>query len=198
LSALLYVIWNRSEKFRGAIEGIGEVIKGLGKSLKEFVLDKIKALLSGITGLGSALLKFFRGDWKGAWEEGKKAVGDLTKLMPNNLINAGISNVSQDAKQNYAVGYAKGALAVQEHTGIGLFGGGMHGMFAQLIDNKTSNADRVSENPTGSGSNASSGGNTGINSGGSGGGSKIITMNLNFKQTFTGGDVKTIAQQVVA
>ena len=37
----------------------------------------MKELLSGIVGIGKTLLLFFSGDWKAAFETGKKAVGDL-------------------------------------------------------------------------------------------------------------------------
>ncbi|MEA9414384.1 hypothetical protein [Flavobacterium sp. PL02] len=73
----LWLLWERVDWIRGGIMGLWEVMKGLGTMIKNYVINRFQELLSGITGIGQALLAFFSGDFKKAWEIGKKAVGDL-------------------------------------------------------------------------------------------------------------------------
>jgi tape measure domain-containing protein len=70
--------------FRGAIMAIWETMKGFGNAIKIFVVDRIKQMLQGITGIGGALMSFFKGDWKKAWEQGTAAVKNLTGLGVGN------------------------------------------------------------------------------------------------------------------
>ncbi|MDV3880722.1 phage tail tape measure protein [Elizabethkingia anophelis] len=78
LIAGVVVCWNKFEGFRTVIFKSWEAMKLFGTAIKDFVINRFKELLSGITGIGSALLSFFKGDWKAAWETGKKAVIDLS------------------------------------------------------------------------------------------------------------------------
>jgi tape measure domain-containing protein len=77
LIAIVWTLWNRFESFRGVVMGTWEVLKGFGTAIKDYVINRIQELLSGITGMGSALMAFFKGDFKNAFDIGKKAVGDL-------------------------------------------------------------------------------------------------------------------------
>jgi len=118
IAALIGGIMYAYEKvgwFRGGIMAIWETIKGFGKALKELIVDRITQMLKGITGLGSALMSFFKGDWKKAWETGKEAVKNITgigvgngkklvgemKVIGKNAANAYNEGVSQ-AKANKA------------------------------------------------------------------------------------------------
>ena len=78
LVAITVVCWNKFEGFRKVIFKGWEAMKLFGNVIKDYVINRFKELLSGITGIGSALMKFFKGDWEDAWETGKKAVFDLT------------------------------------------------------------------------------------------------------------------------
>ncbi|MGD1319159.1 phage tail tape measure protein [Chryseobacterium sp. 2R14A] len=77
LVAIVTLCWNKFEGFRKVIFQGWEAIKLFGRTIKDFVINRIKELLSGIQGIGAALLAFFSGDWKKAWELGKKATQDL-------------------------------------------------------------------------------------------------------------------------
>ncbi|WP_419487025.1 phage tail tape measure protein [Chryseobacterium bernardetii] len=77
LVAVVILCWNKFEGFRKVIFQGWEAIKLFGQTIKDFVINRIKELLSGIQGIGAALLAFFSGDWKKAWELGKKATQDL-------------------------------------------------------------------------------------------------------------------------
>lgn len=70
--------------FRGGIQAIWETMKGFGNAIKEFVVDRIKQMIAGITGIGASLMAFFRGDWKKAWELGKEATKNLTGIGVGN------------------------------------------------------------------------------------------------------------------
>jgi TP901 family phage tail tape measure protein len=78
LVAGVVLAWKKFEGFRKIIFQGWEALKLFGNVIKNFVINRFKELLSGITGIGSALLSFFKGDWKEAWETGKNAVIDLT------------------------------------------------------------------------------------------------------------------------
>lgn len=69
--------WNKFEGFRKVIFQGWEAMKLFGSAIKDYVINRFQEMLSGVTGIGSALLRFFNGDWKGAWEAGKKATTDL-------------------------------------------------------------------------------------------------------------------------
>ena len=77
LVAILVVAWQKIDWFRGGVLAAWEALKQFGIILKDFVIDRIKGLLSGVAGIGSALVKLFKGDFAGAWETAKSAVGDL-------------------------------------------------------------------------------------------------------------------------
>lgn len=80
LVGLVVYAWNRFGWFRGAILGVWEVLKGFGTAIKNYVINRFTELLKGVTGLGEALVAFFNGDWKKAWELGKKSAGELMGL----------------------------------------------------------------------------------------------------------------------
>lgn len=96
--------------FRGAILGAWEAIKGFGKIIKDFVIDRIKGLLNGIVGIGKALWQFFTGEWSKAWETGKKAAQDL---MGGDANKKAIVNAKNTGK-NVAKAYADGVNAVKK------------------------------------------------------------------------------------
>lgn len=80
LIGVVVLLWNKFGWFRGAVLGVWEVLKGLGNTIKNYVINRLEELLNGITGIGKALVAFFQGDWKKAWEIGEKAGRDLMGL----------------------------------------------------------------------------------------------------------------------
>lgn len=77
LIGVIVLLWNRFGWFRGAVLGTWEVLKGFATMIKNYVINRLTELLTGITGIGRALAAFFRGDFQQAWDIGKKAAGDL-------------------------------------------------------------------------------------------------------------------------
>lgn len=72
------IAWNKFAGFRAVIITVWETVKGFGKILKEYIVDRIKGIISGIGALGSAIAKLFKGDFSGAWESAKQGVRDLS------------------------------------------------------------------------------------------------------------------------
>jgi len=66
-----------------------EVVQSMidfGRTLSIEVITRIKNLIQGIGGLGSALVKVFKGDFAGASETAKAAVTDLTEVVTGNVV----------------------------------------------------------------------------------------------------------------
>ena len=55
-------------------------MKGFGNIIKEYVIDRLKTLLSGIGKIGEAFAKLFNGDFKGAWSSAVDGVKDITGI----------------------------------------------------------------------------------------------------------------------
>jgi tape measure domain-containing protein len=77
LVAIIAVLWNKVDWLRGGIMGIWEVMKGFGTAIKDYVITRFQELISGISGAAKAIWAFMKGDFKDAFEYGKKAAGDL-------------------------------------------------------------------------------------------------------------------------
>lgn len=80
LIAAVVVCWNKFEGFRKVIMGVWEVVKGFGNILKDFVIDRIKGIISGLGAMGQAIAKLFSGDFEGAWESAKQGAKDLSGI----------------------------------------------------------------------------------------------------------------------
>lgn len=85
LVGIIALAWSKFEGFRKVVFQGWEMLKLFGNTIKTYVIERFKGLLSGITGIGAALMHFFKGDWSKAWEVGKQATKDL---------------IGVDAKQN--------------------------------------------------------------------------------------------------
>jgi tape measure domain-containing protein len=114
LIAIVWTLWNRFEGFRGVVMGTWEVLKGFGTAIKDYVINRIQELLSGITGMGSALMAFFRGDFKNAFEIGKTAVNDLMGVdSKKKLIEDGMK-----AAKSFSKGYNDGVNMKAQEVGV--------------------------------------------------------------------------------
>jgi len=76
----LVVAYNKFDSFRAIVQGTWEVIKGFGTILKDYVLDRIKGLLSGLGSMANAIKLLFSGDFKGAFSSAKQGIMDITPI----------------------------------------------------------------------------------------------------------------------
>lgn len=141
LIAIVVVCWNKFEGFRKVLYQSWEVMKLFGNAIKDYVINRLQELLSGITGIGSALLAFFEGDWKNAWDIGKDAVADLTGIGSagtainqirggwNGAMDAGKAASDAYTKRNNSGGIMSGISAPAGIPGANLpgVGGGSGG-----------------------------------------------------------------------
>jgi TP901 family phage tail tape measure protein len=95
------ILWKKCDGFRAVIKGIWEVMKGFAGVLKNYVIDRIKGIISGIGTLGSAIGKLFKGDFSGAWQDAKKGVADLTGLNAREKAFESTKNLKENFKTAY-------------------------------------------------------------------------------------------------
>lgn len=96
-----------------------EVVQSMidfGKTLSIEVITRIKNLIQGIGGLGSALVKVFQGDFKGAVETAKASITNLTEVVTGNVVETvemekSITKVTDKIK-NYAKSTLDSAKAI--------------------------------------------------------------------------------------
>jgi hypothetical protein len=98
---VVVLAWNKFEGFRAVILTIWDTIKGFGNVLKDFVIDRIKGIISGIGAMGSAIYKLFTGDFSGAWDAAVQGTKDLSGYTAiKNAIDSSI-NVVGGIKENF-------------------------------------------------------------------------------------------------
>jgi tape measure domain-containing protein len=77
LATAVAICWNKFAGFRAVILTVWETIKGFGQILKNYVLDRIQGIMTGVGKLGEAFSKLFKGDFSGAWDAAKGAASGL-------------------------------------------------------------------------------------------------------------------------
>lgn len=177
LIGIIKTAYNRVGWFRGAIDAIWVSIKGFGNAIKEFVIDRIKGMIKGITGIGETLMLFFKGDWKKAWEVGKQATKDLIGVDAGKNAISNMKNIGKDAAKAYKQGVEsidspKVSINGKSNTKLGA--------------NPTSDQLAAGGLDTSLGRGDSKGGSGSVKNGisGSKGQGKIITQNLNITNHF--------------
>ncbi|MGJ5643204.1 phage tail tape measure protein [Formosa sp. S-31] len=112
--------WNKFEGFRQVIFKGWEAMKLFGTVMKEFVIDRIKGLLTGITGIGKALTHFFNRDYKKAWETGKQATSEFLGVAAG-------KRAAGRFKDGWADAMKRGDLASDAYTTSGITKPGVPG-----------------------------------------------------------------------
>ena len=105
LIAAIVMCWNKFEGFRKVVYGIWSVMKDFGGMLKDYVVDRIQGIISGIGTMGKALLSLFRGDFKQAWQEAKDGMAGI----------AGV-DAAKKAGARIAKAYKAGVKSEEEET----------------------------------------------------------------------------------
>lgn len=101
LVAGLTLAWKKFDWFRAGVKTAFDTVKAFGNILKEFVIDRIKGLLTGLGKMGEAIAKLFKGDFKGAWSTAKEGVAGITGVNAVQKAVASTSDLAQSVKGNY-------------------------------------------------------------------------------------------------
>lgn len=78
LVAIVTVCWNKFAGFRAVILTVWDTVKGFATMIKDYVIDRISGMLTGIGKLGEAIAALFKGDFQGAWELAKEGASQLS------------------------------------------------------------------------------------------------------------------------
>ena len=109
LVGVVALCWNKFEGFRNVLFKGWEMLKLFGNTIKTYVVDRFKGLLSGLSGVGKALMHFFKGEWSEAWQTGKQAASDLVGVDAAKNAAKGLINGTPKA-------LAKGQKASDQYT----------------------------------------------------------------------------------
>lgn len=103
IAAIVYC-WNKFAGFRAVVLTVWNTLKGFGDIIKNYVIDRLRTLLSGIGKVGDALAKLFNGDYQGAWNSAVEGFKDISG--GNSALKAGqatkelLSGVGSTYNQN--------------------------------------------------------------------------------------------------
>lgn len=101
LVAAIVVCWNKFEGFRAVILTVWDTVKGFGTILKDYVLDRITGIISGIGSLGLAIGKLFKGDFSGAWEAAKTGAKQFTGITAAQNAVSSTRSLAGGVRDNY-------------------------------------------------------------------------------------------------
>lgn len=77
LTVAIVACWNKFAGFRAVIMTVWETVKGFGNILKQYVIDRITGIITGIGYVGEAIGKLFKGDFSGAWQSAKAGASQI-------------------------------------------------------------------------------------------------------------------------
>jgi|GEM_PF-3296609 len=109
LIAIIALCWTKFEGFRTVIFKAWEAMKLFGNVIKDYVVNRFKELLSGLTGVAKAIGHLFKGEWQKAWDTGKNAVTDLMGVKSG-------AKAASEFKNGWNGAMQKGDLASKEYT----------------------------------------------------------------------------------
>lgn len=101
LVAGIVYCWNKFAGFRAFILTMWDTMKGFGNIIKDYVIDRIQTLVSGLGKVASALAKLFKGDFKGAWEDAKEGFKDVSGVTSAE----GLVNKTKDLTSGFSGNY---------------------------------------------------------------------------------------------
>lgn len=113
LAAAVVYCWNKFAGFRAFLITAWDTLMAFGAIIKNFVVDRIIELITGIGELGSALKKLFDGDFGGAWDTAK---GAARKILGVDSFNKAL-DASIEAYNNISKNWAKNLEAEQKKEG---------------------------------------------------------------------------------
>lgn len=97
LVTAITICWNKFAGFRAVILAVWDTIKGFGGALKQYVLDRLTGIVTGLGAIGQAFSRLIKGDFSGAAESARSAVASLT--------GAGAANRAVTSMRDTASGF---------------------------------------------------------------------------------------------
>ncbi len=116
LVAAVVYCWNKFAGFRAFILTMWNTMKGFGDIIKNYLIDRIKTLMSGIGKIGQAFSKLFDGDFKGAWKSAVSGVKDMTGITSAENTFAATKKLASGVKEEYDRNYALESAKKKEST----------------------------------------------------------------------------------
>lgn len=101
LVTIITVCWKKFDWFRAGIKTTWDTVKQFGTILKDFVIDRVKGIISGLGHMGSAIAKLFKGDFSGALDVAKKGVKELSGYEAAAKAVTRAKNVANGIGDNY-------------------------------------------------------------------------------------------------
>jgi tape measure domain-containing protein len=102
VTAAVIACWNKFAGFRAVILTVWDTIKGFGNVLKQYVLDRITGIVSGLGKMGLAINKLFKGDFSGAWETAKAGAAEFTGISAMGNAVTSARELAGGVRSNYA------------------------------------------------------------------------------------------------
>lgn len=78
--AVTVICWKKFAGFRAVIKTVWDTVKGFGNILKEYVIDRIKGIISGLGAMGRAIGLLFKGKFAEAGKVAFQGVKDLSGI----------------------------------------------------------------------------------------------------------------------
>ena len=126
LAAAVVYCWNEFAGFRAFLITTWDTLMAFGVIIKNFVVDRVVELITGIGELGTALKKLFEGDFEGAWNTAKDAARKILGVDSfSKALGASIdafNNISENWAKNYEAEQKKKEGSSNEVSQPGLVG----------------------------------------------------------------------------
>lgn len=112
IGIVLLITWmvyayKKVEWFRGGFMATMEAIKGFGGVIKDYLIDRIKGLLSGFGSIANALKLLFDGKYSEAWDAAKKGMADISGVTAAKNAKYNAVKVIDATKNAYKKGAAE-------------------------------------------------------------------------------------------
>ena len=102
LTVAIITCWNKFAGFRAVILTVWDTVKGFGEILKQYVLDRITGIITGIGYVGDAIGKLFKGDFNGAWQSAKTGAAQISGVSAVASAAASARDLAAGVRGNYA------------------------------------------------------------------------------------------------
>ena len=102
LTVAIITCWNKFAGFRAVILTVWDTVKGFGEILKQYILDRITGIITGIGYVGDAIGKLFKGDFNGAWQSAKTGAAQISGVSAVASAAASARDLAAGVRGNYS------------------------------------------------------------------------------------------------